>query len=98
MNRYLADPSLQQRPDALIIARKLALGDMYESSRPKVQKEMSSQKEEIKNLQKRTMVEAGTNQEVYTPSPHDSAMAELQKSGSLKDAAKVFGLRRNQNV
>lgn len=97
MNRYLGDPALRNRPDALSIARKLALGDMYEMSKPRTQKEIVEQKEKIKDLQKKTMIEAGGSQDSYVPSPEESAMANLMKSGSLKDAAKVFGLRRKKN-
>lgn len=94
MNKYLSDPRVSNQPDALLIAEKFALADMYMRQKPQVQKTIVSQKEEIKNLQKKTMVEAGGGQDSYTPSPTDVAFSELSKSGSLADAAKLIGLRR----
>lgn len=97
MRKYLQDPRIASQPDALVIAEKLALADQYIATKPKVQNKIVEQKEEIKNLQRRTLVEAGGREGSYTPSPADMAMADLGKSGSVSDAAKVIGLRRKTN-
>jgi hypothetical protein len=96
MSRYLSDPRVSGQPDKFLIAEKFALADMYLAQRPKVQKEIASQKEEIKNLQKRTLVEAGNNQEGYIPSPEASAMERLTKTGSITDAVNVLKARRSK--
>lgn len=97
MQRYLNDPRVKGQPDALLIAERFALADMYLANQPKNQQELNKQKEEIKNLQKKTMVEGGNAQDSYTPSPRQAALEKLRKSGSLKDAAKVFSQRSESN-
>jgi hypothetical protein len=93
MQRYLRDPRIANQPDALAIAEKFAIADQYMMSKPKIQNKIVEQKEEIKNLQRKTLMEGGGREGQYTPSPSDMAMADLGKSGSVADAAKVLAMR-----
>lgn len=86
IGRLMQDPRLKNNPDGLAIASDIAYGRYARSQSPKSQKENKSLKREVKNLQKRTLVEGGGKDNVQSVPAHRAAIDKLKQTGSIRDA------------
>jgi hypothetical protein len=98
MNFYMSNPEIVARPEALEIAEAFAMRDLAYAQKPVVAKTIEKQANQIKSLQKKTMVEGnGSNSNVQISSMQ-AAKDKLKQTGSVKDASNVMGeiLRRQK--
>ncbi len=91
MNFYMSNPRIAQQPDALDIAEAYALRDIGYAQKPVADKTISKQANQIKSLQKKTMVEgAGSNSNVSVSS-RQAAIERAKQTGSVQDASDAMG-------
>jgi hypothetical protein len=90
MNQYLANPELQSHPRALELAEAFAIRDLYRASVPTISQKMTKATNELKSLQKKTLVEGGGNTMQQSVPPIVSASERLRKTGSERDAKEVM--------
>lgn len=88
----MRDSRFANDPEGLIAAADMAWARLQRSQQPKIQQQVQQQKEEIKNLQKKTLVEGGGKQSIGTTPPHRAAIEKLKKTGTIKDAQEAIGL------
>jgi len=88
----MRDPRFANDPEGLMAAADIAWARLQRSQQPIMQQQVQKQKEEIKNLQKKTLVEGGGKQPIGTTPPHRAAIEKLKKTGSIKDATEAIGL------
>jgi hypothetical protein len=98
MNFYMSNPDIVARPEALEIAEAFAMRDLAHAQKPVVAKTIEKQANQIKSLQKKTMVEGAGNNSNAGVSSYQAAKDKLKQTGSMKDAAAAMGeiLRRQQ--
>jgi len=86
---YSNDPDLKNRADGAVIATKLALADYMDSQVNKSQKKVKSLEQNLKKVQKGTLVEGGTSQQdvIKNKTKYSKAMENLHSTGS-KEALK----------
>ena len=99
MNYYMTNPDIVARPEALEIAEALAIRDLHYAQKPVVAKKIETQANQIKSLQKKTMVEGnGSNSNVQISSMQ-AAKDKLKQTGKISDGAKAMGeILRRQGV
>jgi hypothetical protein len=84
---YLNDSELKTRPDGIAIAAKLALADHIMAVKYQSSKKTNAVKGELRNLQKKTLIEGGTtNPSSGSSDALTKAKNNLAKSGSKQDA------------
>lgn len=84
----LNDPDLKRRPDALVIATKLALSDYMDSQINTTQKKVKTLQQNLKKVQKATMSEGGgTNATKSVKDEFTKAKELLMSKSGNKDAA-----------
>lgn len=86
INQYMRDPELQKNPRGLRVAAALANEDLALYKGQKSQAQVDKQKQEIKNLQKKTLVEGGGSAQEVDSSPIRKAVQTATKSGEMRDA------------
>ena len=91
MSYYMQNPDIASRPEALTIAEKFAAADLYYAQKPSIQKTISKQTNQIKSLQKKTMVEGGGNNSNVQVSSRQAAIDKAKQTGSIKDASNAMG-------
>jgi len=86
---YMKEPELQKRPDGLMIATKLALADYMDTQLNNTQKKTKALQQNLKKVQKATLVEGGSPQEdvIKSKSQYQKAFEAFRSTGS-KDALK----------
>lgn len=84
INSYMGNPQIANNPRGLEVASALAYRDVSLSSSANTRRVMTKQKAEIKNLQKKTLVEGGGKTAV--PPASSPAMEKLRQTGSFNDA------------
>lgn len=89
MNQYMNNPEIANHPRGLEIAEAFAIRDLNIAQAPKVAQALVNKESEIKNLQKKTLIEGG-GQPVPAANPKSAAMDRLKQSGSIKDGAAIF--------
>lgn len=92
MGQYMNDPDMKRRPDALVIAAKLALADYMDAQANKSQKKVKTLEQNLKKIQKATLVEGGTSQQdaIKTRTKYSKAMDALQSTGSKEALREVL--------
>ena len=92
---YMQDDALKNRPDAVLVAAKLAYADMTAG---RSQQELTKVKRQNEQLKSQTMVEGGgKNYNKPSVDPYNEAMQRLKsgEKGAGKSAVKEFLRRRN---
>lgn len=85
ISQLMNNPEMKNRPDALMIASDIAYGRYARIHGATSQQKNQQLKREVKNLQKRTLVEGGSRETSAVPA-HRAAIDKLKQSGSMKDA------------
>ena len=85
INQIMQDKRLSEQPDALAIAADIAYGRVQKMKSRQTETQQQQLKAEVKDLQKKTLVEAGGTV-TQTVSPKQSALNRLRETGSIKDA------------
>lgn len=91
MNFYMNNKEISSRPDALNLAEALAMRDLAHAQKPIVAKTIEKQANQIKSLQKRTMVEGGGTNSNVSVSSRQAAIERQRQTGSMKDSANAMG-------
>lgn len=86
ISRYMSDATLAQRPDALVIASKLALADYLDYKETTSRTQNQKLKASLKKVQKQTMVEGGGVKPAVSASAFKKAQERLRQSGNKSDA------------
>lgn len=84
--QYMQDPDFSSNPRGLEAAERFALVDIMRNSVPAVSKTLTKTNNELKNLQKKTLVESGVNQPIQTVNSLEAAKEKLKNTGSKEDA------------
>jgi len=97
MNFYMTNPDIASRPEALEIAEAFAMRDLAHATKPVTQQTIAKQANQIKSLQKKTMVEGSGNNSSAEISPRQAAIDKLKQTGKVSDGAVAMGelLRRS---
>jgi hypothetical protein len=87
IGNYMNDPDVKSRPDGLAIAAKLAYADYMDMQTPKTQKTVKTLQQNLKKVQKQTMVEGGGQQNVpIGKDTFSKAREQLARTGKVSDA------------
>jgi hypothetical protein len=89
MNQYMNNPEIANHPKGLEIAEAYAIRDLHLSQAPKAAQVLVNKESEIKNLQKKTLIEGG-GQPVPQSNPKSAMMDRLKQTGTVKDGAAIF--------
>jgi len=89
---YMREPDLQKRPDGLAVASKLALADYMDAQATKSQKKVKVLEQNLKKVQKATLVEGGTTQQdvIKNKTKYSKAMEAFQATGSKEALREVL--------
>jgi len=91
MNFYMSNPRISSQPDALDIAEAYALRDMSFAQKPVVANTIAKQANQIKSLQKKTMVEGSGSNSNISVSARQAALEKAKQTGTVKDASTAMG-------
>lgn len=93
MGQILQNPDIKNRPDAMAVAAEIAYGRYVLMGEPKATGQIQQQKRQIKQLQKKTLIE-GSGQSGQQAGGDDftKAREDLRRTGSRSDAQKAVGL------
>jgi hypothetical protein len=91
MNFYMSNPEIAARPEALEIAEAFAVRDLTYAQKPVINKTIEKQANQIKSLQKKTMVEGAGKNSNITVSSRQAAIDRVKQTGTVKDAAVAMG-------
>jgi len=86
IGQLMNNPDLKNRPDALMIASDIAYGRYARIHGATSQQKNQQLKREVKNLQKKTLVEGGGRDNASAVPAHRAAIDRLKQTGSIKDA------------
>lgn len=88
----MQDPDLKKRPDALAIAAKLALADYAEMQQPQTQKKVKTLQQNLRKVQKQTLVEDGSTQTdvIKNKTAYSKAFDAFRATGSKESLAEVL--------
>lgn len=89
------------RPDAILIAAKLARADMLDSKTPQTEQKLETIKKQVQQLKSKTMVEGGgTPTQQTQKDSFTTARERLAKTGNIKDARVAVAeyLKRTRKV
>jgi len=85
---YMNEPDVKARPDALLVAAKLAYADYMDVAIPQTQKVVKDLKRQTKRLEKQTLVEGGGVSTQQTGSDaYQKAKKQQAATGNIKDTA-----------
>ncbi len=84
IQKYMSNPRIANQPDAILVAEKFAKADLYQMQQPVVRQKISDQANQLKNLQKKTLVEGAGQTQQGQISP---TAAAIQKglTGKVED-------------
>lgn len=91
MNFYMQNPKLVADPQGMEVAEALAFRDLHYAQKPVVAKTIEKQANQIKSLQKKTMVEGSGNNSNVVSSPRQAALEKAKQTGKVADAAVAMG-------
>lgn len=86
IGNLMQDPRVAKEADGLAIAADIAFSRVMRQQAPIIQQKIQQQKTEVKNLQKRTLVEGGGQTSGVAKPAHRVALDNLAQTGSMKDA------------
>jgi hypothetical protein len=90
---------LVNHPRGLLAAAKMAYADTIMGQQMKTQVQTQQLKAEVKDLQKKTLIEGGSKQNIQPVPAHRQAIEKLRQTGSMKDAqAAVRELLRARGI
>jgi len=99
MNFYMTNPDIAARPEALEIAEAFAMRDLSHAQKPVVEGTIVKQANQIKSLQKKTMVEGAGNNSNVAVSAYQAAKDKLKQTGKISDGANAMGeLLKRQGI
>ena len=87
--QYMTNPEIANNPQGLLVAAALAHSDISVGSKAMTAKQTQTLKNEVRNLQKQTLVESGNNKQVTGPTKKQIAL-EKSKSGAVKDSVEIM--------
>ena len=87
----MQNPELANNPWGLSAAADIAYGRYMRSQAGNIQQTNSQLKREVKTLQKNSLTEGAGRKVVTTPSPQQTAMERVRKTGSIRDAESAVG-------
>lgn len=87
IGQYLQDPDIKNNPRGLLVATAMANWDLSQSGQAQTQK----LKQEVREAQKKTMVEGGGKRTTVSKSSLSKAIDRARETGSLKDATVAMG-------
>jgi hypothetical protein len=87
INQLMQDPRLANDPDGLMVAADIAFARLSRQQQGQVQLKENKLKAEVKHLQKQTMVEGGSKQNIQAIPAHRVALEKAKQTGNLKDVA-----------
>ena len=83
---YMQEADLKNRPDALLVASKLAYADYVDFQMPQAQQTVKTLKRQNKKLQKQTLIEGGgVAGDQSRKDAYQKAKERQAQSGSKKD-------------
>jgi hypothetical protein len=94
----MQDPRTAKEPDALAIAADIAYARVMRRQTPMIQQQFQQQKAEVKNLQKKTLVEGGGNAPVQAKPAHRVAIDKLSQTGTMNDAVAAMKAIRQRKL
>lgn len=86
----MQDPRFANDPEGLMAASDIAWARLQRIQQPMAQQKIQQQKEEIKNLQRSTLVEGGTRTNVPSVPEYRSVIDKAKKTGNLRDVAEAL--------
>lgn len=87
----MRNPTLSGNPEGLMAAADIAYGRFVKNQAPVVQQKLETAKAEIKHAQKASMTEGSGRRTTISTSPQQTAIENLRKTGSIKDAESAVG-------
>jgi len=87
----MRDPRFANDPDGLMAASDIAYARFIRSQQPNIQKQQQQLKQEVKSLQKQTLVEGGGKSSQVVTDPVRVALDKVKKTGSMRDAEVAIG-------
>lgn len=86
----MRDPRFANDPEGLIAAADIGWARLQRSQQPIMQQEQQKLKEEVRDLQKKTLVEGGGKTATPAIPAHRAALEKLKQTGSMKDAQRAL--------
>lgn len=91
IGQYMQNPEIANSPRGLLAAAALAYSDINQVQSARTQAKTTQLKTEVKNLQKKTLIEgSGMTPQQNNTTPLSSARQKLSETGSIKDGAQAF--------
>lgn len=98
INRYMNEPDVARRPDAILVAAKLARADYLDTVAPQQQKKVASLQKQVKSIQKKTMTEgSGAANVPQVKNDLQKAIDKVRQSGHVKDAQSAVEIYLRQS-
>lgn len=91
IRQYMSYPEIGNNPQGLILAAKAAYADYMQSQSPVLQQKTQQLKQEVRQLQKNSLVEGGGRKVISTQSPQQVALERAKQTGTMKDATSAIG-------
>lgn len=91
INFYMQNPKIAEQPEALEIAEAFAYRDLAHAQKPVISKTIEKQANQIKSLQKKTMVEGSGKNSNVKVSSRQAAIDKVKQTGSVNDASNAMG-------
>jgi hypothetical protein len=91
MDFYMRNSEIASRPEALEIAEAFAYRDIAHAQKPVINNTIQKQANQIKSLQKKTMVEGSGKNSNVKVSSRQAAVDRAKQTGDIKDAANAMG-------
>lgn len=91
INFYMQNPKIAEQPEALEIAEAFAYRDFAHAQKPVISKTIEKQANQIKSLQKKTMVEGSGKNSNVKVSSRQAAIDKVKQTGSVNDASNAMG-------
>lgn len=88
--QLMQDPRFKNDPEGMMAASDLAAYYVSKQQVPKTKKQQEAMKAEIKDLQKKTMVEGSGRGASPQPTARDTALEELRQTGTIESAKKAL--------
>jgi len=90
IGNIMQDPRFANDPEGLMAASDIAYARYSRSQQPVIQQKEQQLKAEVKQLQKKTLVEGGSKQGVQVVPEHRALIEKAKQTGSVKDVAKAL--------
>jgi hypothetical protein len=87
----MRNPALAQNPEGLMAAADIAYGRYMRSQAPVLQQKAAQAKADIKQAQKASLTEGAGRRVTTSMTPQQTAIENLRKTGSVKDAEAAIG-------